>query len=103
MTKCSQLALAILLALVVSSAGAAEKARLATFEKAPGESYFALCLIPDVQASPQAHEVVVLVDTSASQVGTFRDDSLIALASMLFARWLDWNGVAAASAAAYTE
>jgi len=83
MTKCSQLALAILLALVVSSAGAAEKARLATFEKAPGESYFALCLIPDVQASRHAHEVVVLVDTSASQVGTFRDDSLTALASML--------------------
>lgn len=27
----------------------------------------------------------------------------IALASMLFARWLDWNGVAAASATAYTE
>src|SRR6185295_14290679 len=87
MTKRSQLALAflpvVMLALVAFSAGAAEKARLATFEKAPGESYFALCLIPDVQASQQAHEVVVLVDTSASQVGAFRDDSLIALASML--------------------
>jgi hypothetical protein len=27
----------------------------------------------------------------------------IALASMLYARWLDWNGVVAASATAYTE
>src|SRR5262245_28343015 len=86
MTKRSQLALAILpavmLALVASSV-AAEKARLATFEKAPGESYFALCLIPDVKANPQAQEIVVLLDTSASQVGAFREDSLTALKSML--------------------
>ncbi|MCE9528117.1 MAG: hypothetical protein K8R36_18910, partial [Planctomycetales bacterium] len=65
MTKRSQLALAIvpvvMLALVASSAVGAEKARLATFEKAPGESYFALSLIPDVQASPQAHQIVILL------------------------------------------
>ncbi len=87
MTKRSQLALAflpaVMLALVASSAHAAEKARLATFEKAPGESYFALSLIPEVQSSQQAHEVVVLLDTSASQVGAYRDDSVAALQSML--------------------
>src|SRR5262245_59106348 len=58
--------------------------RLATYDKAPGESYFALSVMPKVAPAPQqANDVVVLLDTSASQAGVFRDDGLAALNSLL--------------------
>jgi hypothetical protein len=59
-------------------------ARMGTFDKGSGESYFALGLMPTVALQPaQAREVVILVDTSASQAGVYRDDELAALNTML--------------------
>jgi hypothetical protein len=64
--------------------GAAEpSARLATYEKASGEKFFALSLAPVEGKAADAVEVVVMVDTSASQAGKFRDDSFAALREML--------------------
>lgn len=64
-------------------AASKEAARLATYDKASGATHFALSLTPPAQPSAAAHEIVVLVDTSASQTGIYRDDSLAALQSML--------------------
>ena len=68
-----------------------EGARLSTYDKPGGGSYFALSLSPTA-ASPTvappkaaAHDIVVLIDTSASQTGDFRDKGLAALNSMLAA------------------
>ena len=62
----------------------AEAARLSTYDKPGGESYFALSLSPNVTPRvAAAHDVVVLIDTSASQTGDFRDKGLAALDSML--------------------
>ena len=88
MLKRSQLTLALLpvVALALGTASlvrGAEKARLATFEKGSGENYFALSLIPDVKAGEQTNEIVVLFDTSASQVGVYRDDGFAALKGLL--------------------
>ncbi len=61
-----------------------ESARLATYENAAGETYFAASLVPKQGSDPQqTNEVVVLFDTSASQAGVFRDDALAALRGML--------------------
>jgi tetratricopeptide (TPR) repeat protein len=61
-----------------------QSCRLATFETAAGETYFALSLQPTVSArQSQGRDVVVLIDTSASQVSEFRVDSLQALDTML--------------------
>ena len=71
-------------ALFVAVAVAAEPAaRMATFQKGSGEKFFALSLAPQVAAKPTAGEVVLLVDTSASQNGRFRDDAHAALKEML--------------------
>ncbi|MCA9155338.1 MAG: VWA domain-containing protein, partial [Planctomycetales bacterium] len=74
------------LAMAVGGASAAPPAgaHLSTFEKSTGETYFALSLSPTVKpAAAKSHDLVVLFDTSASQTGVFRDDSLTALKSML--------------------
>lgn len=56
---------------------ALEAARLATYVTSGGQSYFALSLsIPEHAPLAGAHELVVLVDTSASQNGPFREKSL---------------------------
>ena len=61
-----------------------ERARLATFDTATGESYFALSLTPQLDLPPaKATEIVVLFDTSASQTGLYREDAMSALRSML--------------------
>ncbi len=58
--------------------------RLATYDKAAGESYFALSITPQVRPkAPRVQDVVVLVDTSASQRGLFRSDSLLALETLI--------------------
>ncbi|HTN75012.1 MAG TPA: VWA domain-containing protein, partial [Pirellulaceae bacterium] len=58
-------------------------ARLATYDKASGSTHFALSLTPPPAAGSAQHDIVVLVDTSASQSGVFREDSLAALRSLL--------------------
>jgi len=58
--------------------------RLATFESSTGEKYFALSLVPSANVTAAAaQDVVILYDTSASQTGIYRDDSMAALQSML--------------------
>src|SRR5438309_8204499 len=72
---------AILLA--TAAVGLGQTARLGTFEK-DGQEYFALSLLPQVKADPaQKNEVVILVDTSASQVGRFRAEAMAAVQSLL--------------------
>jgi len=61
-----------------------QPAVLATYDKADGETYFALSLRPALETGSGAtHDVVVVFDTSASQTGVYRDDALVALRAML--------------------
>src|SRR5690606_27915732 len=66
---------------------AAPSSRLATFEQEAGDTHFALSVKLDPAAVPASKgaEVIFLMDTSASQSGIFRDDSLAALKSALSA------------------
>lgn len=77
--------LALTAAVLAAPPGSAppEAARLATYDKASGSTHFALSLTPPAMAAASAHDIVVMVDTSASQTGVYRDDSLAALRSML--------------------
>ena len=62
---------------------AAEAARLVTFEQA-GQTFYALSLTPEITVKEaDAASVIVLVDTSASQQGAYRDAALAALDSLL--------------------
>ena len=75
------------LALTIGSCPAARaqsaNARLGTYEQG-GQEYFALSLMPQVAADPsQRNDVVILVDTSASQAGRYRAEEMAALQSML--------------------
>ena len=77
------LALASTICMLATPAFAADS-RLATFRTATGEEYFALSLsAKSAVPTAEAHDVVVLFDTSASQTGVYRDDSIAALESML--------------------
>ncbi|MBM4094015.1 MAG: VWA domain-containing protein, partial [Planctomycetes bacterium] len=60
-------------------------ARLVTYDQAAGESYFALSVTPKAQPprGAKVQDVVVLVDTSASQKNLFRDDSLTAVNELI--------------------
>lgn len=61
--------------------------RMATYDKTTGEIYFALSLMVPAKANAVAEvekaDVVILFDTSASQVGLYRDDSLACLERLL--------------------
>ncbi|MCO6458687.1 MAG: hypothetical protein J5I93_25550 [Pirellulaceae bacterium] len=59
-------------------------ARMVTFDHATGDIYFALSLTPtgDVPAERDS-DVVVLFDTSASQIGVYREDGLAVLTELL--------------------
>src|SRR5690606_33717496 len=58
--------------------------RLATYDTATGETYFALSLVPPVSEAPLGpSDVIVLFDTSASQTGLFREDAFSALRGIL--------------------
>ena len=64
--------------------GDAPTAQMTTFAKPSGETFFALALKPTVEVkSETASDVLVLFDTSASQTGLYREDSLTALKTML--------------------
>jgi hypothetical protein len=57
---------------------------LETFAKPDGRAYFALKLSPQAaQPATRPHDVVILFDTSASQVGTYRVKALGVLRSVL--------------------
>ena len=81
--KCVLALVPVLVASLVAVASAEPKARLGTYDR-EGERFFALSLSPGVKADAnQNNEVVILFDTSASQAGTYRDDALAALDSLL--------------------
>ncbi|NQU24828.1 MAG: VWA domain-containing protein [Candidatus Nealsonbacteria bacterium] len=80
----SQLAVILLVAATATPVQAASHARLDTFVDAAGETYFALSLQPDTpETSPSGRDVVILLDTSASQTGDFRRDALSTLDGIL--------------------
>ena len=61
-----------------------ETARLATFDNAQGETSFALSLSPQLDARKQLpSDIVIFVDTSASQAGVFKKDSIATLKHLM--------------------
>jgi hypothetical protein len=60
-----------------------EAARVEQYKNAAGEGYFMLSLPPTQGAASKAHDVVVVIDTSASQTGEFRDKSIETAAALL--------------------
>ncbi|HBO45326.1 MAG TPA: hypothetical protein DD670_15635, partial [Planctomycetaceae bacterium] len=61
-----------------------EAARIDVFTHPDGKTYFALSLKPTVETQrADGCDVIVLFDTSSSQVGKFREDALAALDSFL--------------------
>lgn len=92
MSKCSrswmrfQLTLSLALVLVTSAIATANDndARLATFDSSTGETTFALSLAPELKTDANSPaRVVIFIDTSASQNGMFREDSIKSLKSVL--------------------
>jgi hypothetical protein len=66
------------------SADTANSSKMHTYDKASGESYYALSLSPNIELpTVEAHDILVLVDTSASQVGEYRRDAMVCLESLL--------------------
>jgi len=67
-----------------ASGPASETARMEAYTKPDGASYFSLSLVPQATLPPaEACDVVVLVDTSASQMGPYRDKGLEVLRGLL--------------------
>ncbi|RIK81536.1 MAG: hypothetical protein DCC68_08395 [Planctomycetota bacterium] len=61
-----------------------ETIRVHAYTKADGRDYFAACLVPTVAAEAKGGaDVVVLFDTSASQVDAYRDKALESLDALL--------------------
>ena len=66
------------------TAETANSSKMHTYDKASGESYYAMSLSPNIELTTvDAHDILVLVDTSASQVGEYRRDAMICLKSLL--------------------
>ncbi|MFO0895934.1 MAG: VWA domain-containing protein [Pirellulales bacterium] len=70
-------------ALAAEVPGSAGVARFERYAKPDGRSYFALSLTAPAGEAAGPVDVVALVDTSASQVGPFREKSLQALQALL--------------------
>ncbi|PQO27549.1 hypothetical protein C5Y96_18650 [Blastopirellula marina] len=83
--QCLSAFLAIGLAvLMVAPAAAGDATRVATYQQTAGPRYFAMSVSLDEKPEASPSEVVVVVDTSASQAGVYRTDS-IATAKALMA------------------
>ena len=68
---------------VLGAAPSSEAVRLDTFAHADGATtYFALSLQAGLPEPAEAHDVIVMFDTSASQVGQIRADALASLKAM---------------------
>jgi len=82
-------ALALLVAAALAARGAVSHAALPepslqSYSTADGTTYFALSLLPNVPVNDGGkHDVLVLIDTSASQTGVIRQQSFSALAALL--------------------
>ena len=66
------------------TSAAESKSVLHTYKEATGETYFALSVQADQQLpTAGAHDILVLFDTSASQIGEYRKDAMVCLDSLL--------------------
>ena len=75
---------ALMLAIAQSAPTSPEAARLDSYTAADGTNYFALRLEPKVAVPvAPAHDVVVLFDTSATQIDEYRTCGLAALSTLL--------------------
>ncbi|MEX1040866.1 MAG: hypothetical protein WDZ51_09565 [Pirellulaceae bacterium] len=86
--QCLSALLAVGMVLGTTTFAHAEPAsRLATYEQEAGDTHFALSVKLDPTSIPasKGSEVIFLMDTSASQSGIYRDDSLAALKAALSA------------------
>ncbi|QDU76576.1 hypothetical protein Pan97_36280 [Bremerella volcania] len=82
--QCLSAFLAIGLAvLMVAPAAAGDATRVATYQQAAGPRYFAMSVSLDEKPEASPSEVVVMVDTSASQAGIYRTDSIAAAKAMM--------------------
>ena len=80
------LGVAVLLAWTTNGAWSADPsaASLMTFEDVDGARYFALSVQPAANLPVAgSRDVLILVDTSASQTGAYREDSMEALQTLL--------------------
>ena len=76
--------LAVMLVCPVVSVAATQSAWLATFESATGEVYFAMSVQPPrVAEQENGGSLAIYFDTSASQVGEYREDALLVLKKLL--------------------
>ena len=74
----------IFIASAVTAVMAGSPATMMTFNDVDGSRYFALSVQPtDPVPSAESRDVLILVDTSASQVGLYREDSIEAVESVL--------------------
>ena len=65
--------IALALAVLYQAAGvqaATPTSRMATFEKSPGESYFALSLASQVDAKSKPTDVVILLDRKSTRLNS---------------------------------
>ena len=72
---CGAAAVSLLSISAAMGAGAAApSAELSTYQRADGQTFYALSLTPEAAAPKpgEAHDVVILFDTSASQAGNSR-------------------------------
>ena len=84
LTTCLQSYLSAETSLTSLNEFGSEAARLATYENAAGETSFALSLSPQIDQHKQlASDIVICVDTSASQTGVYKTDSIATLRQML--------------------
>ena len=61
-----------------------ETARLATFDNAAGETSFALSISPQIDDQKEVpSDIVIYIDTSASQTGMYRKDTLVMVRRLL--------------------
>src|SRR5262245_31755010 len=79
----SPLVAAALSATLTAAPPSDSAARLAIYEAATGESYFARSVVPQVSTATRPTDIVVLFDTSARQAGRFREEAFATLKSIL--------------------
>ena len=61
-----------------------ETAKLVQYADTQGDGYFAISIEPSTPlTTAKSRDVVVMVDTSASQVGAYRDDSIEAAKTLI--------------------
>ncbi|WP_425401093.1 VWA domain-containing protein [Aeoliella sp.] len=73
------LSTALLASVAIAAPLLADQAQMETFTADDGQSFFALTVPPIEATEPTPRDVVVLVDTSASQSGFYRDTAIAAL------------------------